>query len=162
LAVSFPSGLDAILATYGNPLDYASDHALWETTALLTLPLVTPLPYAYGDVTITRIRAHYAIVDDLVTLLGQAAALCIDDLSRVAFGGTYAWRAKRTADELSLHTWGVAIDLNPRADRQGVPYDPLTGVPQSVVDLFEAAGWCWGGRFTTDPDPMHFQAAFDY
>lgn len=158
--MTFPHGLPAIIAHYGNPFDFVDHPAEWESLQLATRPLRYPLPYAYAPVTISRVRAHRLVVEPLVELLAKAFETGVEP-SRIAFGGTYAWRAKRGSTRLSTHTWGIAVDLDPGRNPQHQRYEPQHGIPMAVVDLFEAAGWTWGGRWS-DPDPMHFQAAGGY
>jgi D-alanyl-D-alanine carboxypeptidase len=67
------------------------------------------------------------------------------------------WAAERP---LSSHSWGVAIDLN--AEWNGYEKVPA-GIGQrgsllELVPLFAAAGFAWGGHFST-PDGMHFELA---
>lgn len=75
----------------------------------------------------------------------------------------------------SAHAYGEAIDVNPvenpyreagrwlppngsrYADRTSVR--PGMAVPGGeLVDAFAAAGWQWGGRWTSSPDYQHFSA----
>jgi len=72
--------------------------------------------------------------------------------------GFFAPRAKRgRPDLLSLHSYGIAFDLNP--DRNPMRAPMVTDIPAAYLDDAEACGWYWGGRFPT-PDPMHFQQAW--
>lgn len=159
--MTVPNGLPAILKAYGNPFDYVGREDDWERAVLVTAPLTHALPYAYREgVTVGRIRAHRLVIDELMGLLEQAVATGVP-LERIAFGGVYAWRAMRASPHLSTHTWGIAIDLDPVANPMGQPHRADTGMPLAVVDVFERAGWMWGGRWTR-PDPMHFQRASGY
>jgi hypothetical protein len=54
----------------------------------------------------------------------------------------------------SNHSWGLAGDI----DAQEYPIGQIRRrPPQWIVDLFEAYGFEWGGRWTKRPDPMHFE-----
>lgn len=72
---------------------------------------------------------------------------------------------------LSLHSWGVAVDID-AADNAAHTFTPGTcpepwspawmklwphGLPRAFVEAFEAQGFEWGGRWTGYCDPMHFQ-----
>lgn len=72
---------------------------------------------------------------------------------------------------LSLHSWGIAFDVNPATNPYGAflrtPCDPITGdagmdvyydLPVPFIETMEEAGFVWGGRWKKS-DPMHFQAA---
>jgi hypothetical protein len=144
---------------------YVDRKPAWESTMLAYRPLVQALPYAYGpSVTVTRVRAHHLVVDELVRLLTDAAAIAAGlpgGLLRIAYGGCYVWRPIRGGTKLSTHTWGIAVDLDPANNPLGTPHDPVHGIPLEVVALFEDAGWTWGGRWTRC-DPQHFQRAAAY
>ena len=53
---------------------------------------------------------------------------------------------------LSLHAWGLALDINPDEN----PYGVESTLNPKLVEIFETYGFEWGGRWKT-PDPMHFQ-----
>jgi len=55
---------------------------------------------------------------------------------------------------ISLHTWGIAVDLNVPTNQMGTRGDMHPG----VVAAFERWGFRWGGRWSY-PDPMHFELA---
>lgn len=69
---------------------------------------------------------------------------------------------------LSLHSWGVAFDLNPDAnpmvrvakgeDRSVLKRD----LPDAWIQIFKSLGFVWGGDFKNHYDPMHFQYAKGY
>ena len=59
------------------------------------------------------------------------------------------WDPKRS---LSLHSWGIAFDLNPIE----YPYGSLKSPPSVLIKIFEECGFEWGGNWRT-PDPMHLQ-----
>lgn len=56
---------------------------------------------------------------------------------------------------LSLHSWGIAIDLNAASN----PLGGASHLSQTFVDCFIKAGFDWGGNFKNRKDPMHFQLA---
>mgnify|MGYP000860335033 CR=1 FL=1 len=81
----------------------------------------------------------------------------------VTCAGTYVPRYvgwNKESKALSSHSWGVAIDLNTEWNGYKRAPAPL-GAQGSVVELvpiFAAAGFAWGGHFST-PDGMHFELA---
>lgn len=155
-----PHGLPAILAVYGNPFDYVNDKAAWETRILAIRPLRYPLPYAYADVEVARVRAHFLVVEELVEILAHAVETGVPR-DRLKYGGCYCWRPIRGGYSLSLHTWGAAIDLDPMRNPLGVTWNPDIGLPGVVIDVFEKAGWTTGAHWSR-PDPGHCQAASGY
>jgi len=66
--------------------------------------------------------------------------------------GCFNIRKKRGATSLSLHSWGVAIDLNAAWNGFGKPPTLSAG----FVKCFTDAGFDWGGAWGK-PDGMHFQ-----
>jgi len=56
-----------------------------------------------------------------------------------------------------MHSFGAALDLNAETNQLGTPGDMDAG----LVQLFEACGWTWGGRWKRS-DPMHFQFGSGY
>ncbi len=66
--------------------------------------------------------------------------------------GCFNIRRKRGAVSASLHSWGVAIDLNAAWNQMGKEPKLSSG----FVKCFEDAGFDWGGRWDY-PDGMHFQ-----
>ena len=80
----------------------------------------------------------------------------------VTCAGTYVPRhtSWNPAKPLSSHSWGVAIDINAEWNGYGKPAAPLgsQGSLIEIVPIFAAAGFAWGGHFST-PDGMHFELA---
>ena len=76
-----------------------------------------------------------------------------DVVDRADYAGCYAPRRIPGSGSLSLHAWGLAIDLNASANPR------LGGSRQDrrLVRAMEDAGFTWGGRWPTVPDPMHFE-----
>ena len=68
--------------------------------------------------------------------------------------GCFNIRRKRGASSSSLHSWGIAIDIN--AAWNGFGKTPT--MSQELVKCFVDAGFDWGGVWSK-PDGMHFQLA---
>lgn len=155
-----PVGRAAVIATFGNPIEYVNTKPIWESSALAYVDLPSSLIYAVDTtVLITRIRAHKLIVDHLAqTLMACLAAGVPAD--RMKYGGCYCWRAERgSATALSLHTWGIAIDLDPVENPRGKPWvDDGIMLHPTIIQTFAANGWHWGNGFNV-PDPQHHQFA---
>lgn len=72
----------------------------------------------------------------------------------MTWDGLFNIRKKRGANSWSLHSWGIAIDIN-------AAWNAFGAVPQldpEVVKCFTDAGFDWGGTWSK-PDGMHFQLA---
>lgn len=68
-------------------------------------------------------------------------------------GGTYNYRKVVGGNTLSMHAYGIAIDLDPTHNALG----KQGRMPAWVVEIFERHGFCWGGWFSRK-DPMHFES----
>ena len=80
--------------------------------------------------------------------------------------GCFNPRAKRSSpDQLSLHSWGVAIDVNAdenpplRIRTQSDLSLRKKSIPDEYIEVAREIGWVWGGDFRSYWDPMHFQWA---
>ncbi|MBI2638603.1 M15 family metallopeptidase [Candidatus Peregrinibacteria bacterium] len=83
---------------------------------------------------------------------------------RAETGGGYSFRrtwgrpaeTDTTVEQLSLHSWGVAIDINPG---QNPPHEGgSTNISPEMVRIMRECGFAWGGNWKGDQyDPMHFQ-----
>lgn len=68
--------------------------------------------------------------------------------------GCFNIRKKRGASSASLHSWGIAIDLNAAWNGFG----KVPTLSAGFVKCFTDAGFDWGGVWKK-PDGMHFQLA---
>lgn len=66
--------------------------------------------------------------------------------------GCFNVRKKRGLKSLSLHSWGIAIDIN--ASWNGLGQQPT--ISPELVKCFTDAGFDWGGEWKRK-DGMHFQ-----
>ncbi|MDR0598893.1 MAG: M15 family metallopeptidase [Treponema sp.] len=93
----------------------------------------------------------------------------IDSLGSI---GAWNWRTVAATVSRSYHSYGAALDIQPKtlgglatywqwtADRNPewykVPYSGRWHPPLSVVGIFERYGFCWGGKWPLF-DTMHFE-----
>jgi hypothetical protein len=100
-----------------------------------------------------RVTCHRLMVPQLRGALAdiQAAGLAS---SLHSYNGCYVPRFIESNPEhaISLHTWGIAIDLDASTNYRGIKgtMDP------KVVDIFKRWGFRWGGDWDYT-DPMHFE-----
>lgn len=155
-----PSGLSEIVKTFGDIKPYIRpDGTLrpdWEWHSLDTCDLPEKLKLGFADVEVSRIRCHRLLVPVFKAVFASIHAAGLWS-SLKTYDGCFAYRPQRGGNKLSTHAWGIAIDLNADTNRLGTAGD----MPTSVIQLFEANGFMWGGRFSR-PDPMHFQFCRDY
>lgn len=77
---------------------------------------------------------------------------------------TYEYRVIKDTDRLSLHSFGIAIDLAPAKTqywKNEAPHETdkigyKNTMPLSIVRIFEKHGFIWGGRWY-HYDTMHFE-----
>lgn len=79
-----------------------------------------------------------------------------DAINPSQFGGCYAPRfiGGDPSNGVSLHTWGIAVDLNVPGNQRGTRGE----IDRRVVAVFKKWGFAWGGDWAS-PDPMHFELA---
>lgn len=152
---------------YGNPDangDGLSDR-VWEANNLTTIKPPYRMVLAWDtSKSISTIRCHKKVADSLLRVLNAIKAHygtqeAIEKARMHLYGGCWNFRAMRGGHNLSVHSWGAAIDLDPEANAFGKRWKDGTGMmPRAVVDIFEREGWVWGGPWSK-ADAQHFQAA---
>lgn len=70
---------------------------------------------------------------------------------------TYNNRYKRGGGGKSLHSYGIAIDINPSRNPATGRGELQTDIPQQLIDIFRKYGFVWGGEWVGEYDPMHFE-----
>jgi hypothetical protein len=127
------------LLRYGEP-EQEKAMVLWDVPTELEIgvipkrlycnrDMVKPLSAAFGNI------VQRGLVDQLKT-----------------WDGCFNIRRKRGGESLSLHSWGVAIDVNASWNQFGKP----PTMTSEFVACFTDAGFDWGGLWSK-PDGMHFQ-----
>jgi hypothetical protein len=86
-----------------------------------------------------------------IVAAGLQSAIRVDQ-----YAGCYYPRyiGRDSSNGLSLHSWGIAVDLNTATNQMGTTGDMNPG----VVQIFKEWGFAWGGDWNY-PDPMHFEMA---
>jgi len=137
--------------------------ALFATTFPMNRASVETLLFLGQKVRVHRraLAAFTAVEQRLQTLLRDRPDLRAHLLP---LGGTIAKRNIAGTQRASAHSFGIAIDINPkravywrwRRDNIGKPI-PIDALPdQAIVDAFESEGFVWGGRWY-HTDTMHFE-----
>ena len=156
---AIPYGMKEVREAYGNPdmnNDGSVDLAWWERNMVRKV-----LPYAMRaswDLSIIASSQyiHRAVADAMIDALTEIAEtvppeflqLCDCDI----LGGVYNLRTNRRSGTLSMHSFGIAIDLNPHLGPLGGPDNQ----PEFIKRAFLRRG------FVTFPDDtQHYQAAKD-
>jgi hypothetical protein len=153
-----PNGLAEVIATFGDVNKFIrSDRTLspkWEEQKIVRIMLPKPLPLSGTTTSVTRITCHTLLAETLKETLRD-----IDNAGKWprlhSYGGGFNFRPKRGSAQTSLHAWGIAWDFDPEHNPLGGP----STMDPSIIDIFDAHGFFWGGRFQKRKDSMHFQFA---
>lgn len=145
---------------------YGVPTARWEDTRLREITFPYPMRLAWDPAkTLWKSRAHEQVVPSLRRIFNAiwkfygGNVVAIREARMDLYGGIYCFRRARGLSSLSMHAYGAAIDLDPEKNAMGVPWKAGKGMmPEIVVQIFEAEGWKWGGKWKSRPDPMHFEA----
>ena len=129
------------MARYGTP-ELEKGMVLWDVPMELNIGVIPRRIYCNRDLVTPLRDALYHLIHR-----GFLPELRTRD-------GCFNIRNKRGASTPSLHSWGLAIDVNAGWNRFGKTPD----MSQGFVECFEDADFDWGGRWTK-PDGMHFQLA---
>ena len=104
-------------------------------------------------------------VDKKLFAIGQEIAkLPHSDRIWAEGAATYEYRVIKDTDRLSMHSFGIAVDLAPsktqywkgEATRETAKIGYKNTMPLSIVRIFEKHGFIWGGRWY-HYDTMHFE-----
>ena len=81
-------------------------------------------------------------------------------------GGTFNWRLISGTSRLSMHSFGITIDINTKysnywqwdckCTNENTPLHYKNKIPQKIIDIFEKHGFIWGGKWL-HYDTMHFE-----
>lgn len=149
---------ETLLNRYGVPGENAK--------FLMTIDLPYPMRLAWDkNTTVTKMTCHRLVADNFLRvfkeLLKEYGLPKIQELGIDLFGGCYNFRKMRGGTELSRHSWGVAIDLDP--DRNLLHEKSNTArfarpEYKKMIDIFYKNGFVSLGR-EKNYDWMHFEIA---
>lgn len=128
------------LKKYGDPVKESS-MILWDVPTELEIGVIPKRLYCNKDMVTPLSKAF----KNLITT-GYVKEL-------KTFDGCFNIRKKRGLTSMSLHSWGLAIDVN--AAWNGLGKTPVLSV--GFVKCFTVAGFDWGGAWSGRVDGMHFQ-----
>lgn len=127
------------LSKYGDPT-LEKSMVLWDVPMELEIGAIPKRIYCNKDLVEPLEKAFKNLIET-----GHAAELKTWD-------GCFNIRKKRGLSSLSLHSWGIAIDVN--AAWNQLNQNPA--LSPGFVKCFTDAGFDWGGSWTRK-DGMHFQ-----
>lgn len=127
------------LKKYGAP-ELEKHMVLWDVPTELEIGVIPKRIYCNKDMLIPLTLAFKALI----------STGYVNELK--TWDGCFNIRKKRGASSSSLHSWGVAIDVN--AAWNGFGKKPT--LSPGFVKCFTDNGFDWGGTWAK-PDGMHFQ-----
>jgi hypothetical protein len=120
-----------------------------------------PYPTYYGGKRVRTGRCHKKVKDSLLRVLTEIGKLYGQDRGIMEeaedYGGIYNYRPKRGGSSLSLHSWGIAIDLDADDNTFRNSWPMQSDMPLEIMECFAREGWLAAGAFW-GYDSMHFQA----
>lgn len=127
------------LKKYGDPTK-ESGMTLWDVPKELEIGVLPKRLYCNKDMILPLTKAFKNLI----------STGCVKELK--TWDGCFNIRKKRGLASMSLHSWGIAIDVN--AAWNGLNKEPQ--LSKEFVNCFTLAGFDWGGTWTRK-DGMHFQ-----
>jgi hypothetical protein len=129
---------------YGAPNANGKFMTLWDVPTVLEIGVIPK-----------RIFCNHDLV---LPLAGALASLVMSDLVKEikTWDGCFNIRQIRGSTAMSLHSWGIAIDVNAFENGMG----KIPKLSDGFVNCFVQNGFDWGGFFRR-PDGMHFQLRKD-
>lgn len=129
------------LKKYGEPSASNPNMILWDVPTELEIGVIPKKIYCNKDLVKPLQAAFKSLIDT-----GYVKELKTWD-------GCFNIRKKRGLNTMSLHSWGIAIDVN--AFENGLGQIPKLSA--GFVKCFTDNGFTWGGTWPNRPDGMHFQ-----
>ena len=148
-----------IINKYGKPNETGAGY-------LTVIQLPYPMRLAWDlDVKVTRMSCHKLVADKFLAVFNDL--LChygYDEIVRLGidlFGGCFNYRKMRGGSSWSLHSWGIAIDLDPARNKlKETKKTARFARPEykQMIDIFYKHGFISLG-VERDFDWMHFEIA---
>ena len=130
------------LKKYGPPAADNKCMTLWDVPADLEIGLIPKRIYCNKDLVVPLSNAFKRLI-----LTG-----CVKEIK--TWDGCFNIRKMRGLTSMSLHSWGIAVDIN--AFENGLNQTPK--LSPDFVKCFTDSGFDWGGTWKRK-DGMHFQLA---
>lgn len=125
---------------YGQPSDKNPCMTLFDVPTELEIGLIPKRIYCNHDLVEPLSKAFRNLIE----------TGCVKEIK--TWDGCFNIRPKRDLTSYSLHSWGIAVDIN--ASENGLNQTPK--LSKRFVKCFTDAGFDWGGTWKRK-DGMHFQ-----
>ena len=130
------------LKKYGEPSVNNKNLTLWDVPVELEIGVIPKRIYCNKDMV-------KPLENTFINLIKTG---CVNELK--TWDGCFNIRKKRGLNSMSLHSWGLAVDVN--AFENGLNVTPK--LSPEFVKCFIDSGFDWGGTWKRK-DGMHFQLA---
>ena len=158
-----PYELDEIMIAFGDIFNHINNDGTikpkWELDqmGLAYLPFTIPLAVC-PSIEVDKIYCHKKLISTFTNVFQIIQERALRPYVR-SYGGCYVYRSKYNDPQLSTHSWGIAIDLNPETNLPGTRGD----MHPEVIEVFQSYGFEWGGNWKRrEKNPMHFQWCTGY
>ena len=128
------------LAKYGDP-NLQRAMTMWDVPGYMEIGVIPKRIYCNRDMIEPLSKAFHNLIQT-----GHVSELKTWD-------GCFNIRKKRGLSSMSLHYWGIAIDVNAFENQ----LNQTPKLSPGFVKCFTDAGFDWGGVWKSRPDGMHFQ-----
>ena len=128
------------LAKYGDP-NLQRAMTMWDVPGYMEIGVIPKRIYCNRDMIEPLSKAFHNLIQT-----GHVSELKTWD-------GCFNIRKKRGLSSMSLHSWGIAIDVNAFENQ----LNQTPKLSPGFVKCFTDAGFDWGGVWKSRPDGMHFQ-----
>ena len=91
--------------------------------------------------------------DESTEFYNEKATELLHELHLDLFGGIFEFRVQRGSNNISMHSYGIACDIDPEHHAQG---SKTATFPDWYVTCWTSVGFTWGKKFSK-PDSMHFE-----
>lgn len=153
--VVVPNGRAEIVQTFGNPMLSGFAESCLD---FVSVPKELNHAFKFVDPKSKRhgFYCHKLLVIQFGNVYRKIVAAGLEKELK-SFDGCFNIRNIRGKENMSTHSWGIAVDHNAATN-------PLGAEPkmhEGIVKCFEGEGFSWGGNWKR-PDGMHFQFAQGY
>ena len=133
-------------------------------TYLVTIELPYPMRLSWDtNVSVTKMRCHKAVAADFLNIFYELqehyGIIKLQQLGIDLFGGCFNFRKMRGGSSWSMHSWGIAIDLDPERNGLKTKWKKAQfSKPEynKMHEIFEKYGFLNLGK-EKGYDAMHFQ-----
>lgn len=134
---------------YGDPHQH-NNMILWDVPEELEIGMIPKRIYCNKDLVEPLSRAFSNLIERCTD---DGVNSYVDEI--VTWDGCFNIRKIRGGQNMSLHSWGLAVDIN--AFENGLGQEPK--LSPGFVKCFTDVGFDWGGKFNRK-DGMHFQLSY--